>query len=434
MTYRRAWIALLIFTAVIINYMDRIALSVASKSIVTEFGFSPVQMGYLFSAFLWTYVVCLVPIGLLVDRTGVKRMVGGGIAVWSAATAMTAATSGFLSILAARLVMGASEATTFPACGKAIRDWFPERERGLVTTLFNGGSSAGPAIGALVCAALVSAFGWRIAFVALGAIGFVWLAMWVLWYGQPEKVIWLGNEEKIKILAERNGNNAQTSTGYIPPSSLIYLLSKTSVWGLVLTQACLVYTAYLFLTWLPTYLQSTHELSTMNTGYMTAVPYLLTLMLGLVIARVSDRALSSTAIQAGKRRNFVACMALLATSILLAPEVTELWQLLIVLMFVLTGSNTGAGLNFTLASDLLRNPRDVSRVIAMTAFGGNSFGLIAPIITGYIVAGTGGYTWAFQIAAVLLVCGVFITLFLTHKPIEPQYGALADGKDNSVTT
>ena len=150
MTYRRGWIALLIFTIVIINYIDRIALSVAAKPIVAEFGFTPIQMGYLFSGFLWTYVVCLIPLGLLVERTGAKNMVGGGIAIWSAATALTAAGGGFISILLARLAMGASEATTYPACGRVIRDWFPERERGFVTTLFNGGSSAGPALGAII--------------------------------------------------------------------------------------------------------------------------------------------------------------------------------------------------------------------------------------------------------------------------------------------
>jgi ACS family glucarate transporter-like MFS transporter len=118
-------------------------------------------------------------------------------------------------------------------------------------------------------------------------------------------------------------------------------------------------------------------------------------------------------------------MALLATAILLAPVVGELWQLLAVLTVVLTGCTTGAGLNFTLASDLLRNPRDVSRVIAITAFGGNSFGLIAPIITGYVVSGTGGYSWAFRIAAALLVCGAIATLTLARKPIEPQHAPLA---------
>ena len=80
MGYRRGWIALLVFSVVIINYIDRIALSVAAKPIAAGFGFSPVQMAYLFSGFLWTYVVCLIPLGLLVERIGVKNMVGGGIA------------------------------------------------------------------------------------------------------------------------------------------------------------------------------------------------------------------------------------------------------------------------------------------------------------------------------------------------------------------
>jgi MFS family permease len=107
--------------------------------------------------------------------------------------------------------------------------------------------------------------------------------------------------------------------------------------------------------------------------------------------------------------------------ILLAPLVGSLWQLLLVLTLVLTGSTTGAGLNFTLASDLLRNPRDVSRVVAITAFGGNLFGLVAPIITGYVVSGTGGYTWAFRIAAALLFRGCLATLGMTRRPIKPQY-------------
>jgi MFS family permease len=131
MTYRRGWIALLIFSAVIINYIDRIALSVAAKPIVAEFGFTPVQMGYLFSGFLWTYVVCLIPLGLVVERIGAKRMVGGGIAIWSTATALTAAASGFVTILAAGSSWGrakrrrfrpadASSATGFPNASAAL--------------------------------------------------------------------------------------------------------------------------------------------------------------------------------------------------------------------------------------------------------------------------------------------------------------------------
>ena len=95
----RWWIAALLFASTIINYIDRIALSISANALTAEFGFTPVQLGYLFSGFLWTYVVCLIPLGMLVERIGAKRMVGGGIAIWSTATAVTAATSGFGSTL-----------------------------------------------------------------------------------------------------------------------------------------------------------------------------------------------------------------------------------------------------------------------------------------------------------------------------------------------
>jgi ACS family glucarate transporter-like MFS transporter len=422
MTCRRAWIALLIFTLVIINYIDRVALSVAARPIAAEFHLSPVQMGYLFSSFLWSYVICLVPLGVLVERTGTKWMVGIGIALWSLATMGTAATGGFLSLLTARLVMGASEASSFPAGGRIIRDWFPERERGLITTLFNGGSSAGPAVGALLTSALVSAFDWRITFVLLGAVGLVWLLAWAIWFNQPERVRWLGAAEREKILGERNGSAAAEPAA--PPSSILHLLSQRTVWGLVITQACAVYTAYLFLTWMPTYLQSTQQMSMMGTGIFTAIPYLCTVVLGLLIARASDRALSSAAVASGGRRVFIAAMMVLSLLILAAPFIGNIWQLMVVLTLVLTGSTTAAGLNFTLASDLLHNPRDVSRVISMVAFGGNFFGLIAPIITGYIVAGTGGYTGAFVVAAILLVCGALAVMLLTRRRVMPPAATL----------
>jgi ACS family glucarate transporter-like MFS transporter len=109
---------------------------------------------------------------------------GGGLALWTAATAFTGFGWNYASILTGRLLMGAGEATSYPGGGRVIRDWIPEGERGMVTTLFNGGSVAGPAIGALLVGWLVSTFNWRVAFVALGCIGLVWLAAWVIWFSQ----------------------------------------------------------------------------------------------------------------------------------------------------------------------------------------------------------------------------------------------------------
>jgi hypothetical protein len=131
---RRAWIAVFLFFLIFINFVDRMNLSVAARPIGSEFGLSPVQMGYLFSCFQWSYVICVLPLGVLADRIGTKRLAGWGLALWSAATMVTGATVGFASILTARLALGAGEATSYPALGRVTRDWFPQRERGVVTT------------------------------------------------------------------------------------------------------------------------------------------------------------------------------------------------------------------------------------------------------------------------------------------------------------
>src|SRR4051812_38301924 len=173
MPRRRIWIYTLLFLLAAINYIDRVALSVAAKPISTEFNISPVEMGYLFSSFLWLYLLCLIPMGIVVDRFGTRAVNAWGMAFWSLATVFTGFAWSFGSLLSTRLAMGIGESTTYPAGGRVIREWAPRGERGLATAIFNSGAYAGPAFGALLVAWLIDAFGWRGAFMAAGSIGFV---------------------------------------------------------------------------------------------------------------------------------------------------------------------------------------------------------------------------------------------------------------------
>src|SRR5258708_3604507 len=125
MAWRRGWISLFLFTLAMINYVDRVALSVASKPIAEEFGLSPVTMGYLFSSFLWTYLLCLIPMGILVDRLGTKTINAAGITLWSAATMLPRAFLGFFSLIGARLAMGIVEGKAFPAVDRLERGSVP---------------------------------------------------------------------------------------------------------------------------------------------------------------------------------------------------------------------------------------------------------------------------------------------------------------------
>ncbi|MBN3723999.1 MFS transporter [Burkholderia sp. Ac-20379] len=420
MSYRRGWIAAFLFSLAMINYMDRIALSIAAVPIAKEFGLSTVSMGYLFSSFIWSYALFLIPMGLLLDRFGAKRIAGVGIFIWSAATALTGFAGSFASLLSARLVMGGGESCSNPVGAKVIRQWIPAGERGVVTALFNSGSYAGPAICSILLAWLVTRFGWRLSFMIAGGIGFVWLGAWLLFFNAPEKARWLGAAERDKILRERDVKPASASAaagGDQPSHGLLSLMKSPTLWGLALTQGCNVYTQYLFLTWLPSYLQATRHLSITKTGMFAAVPYAVSVVLCIAAGRLSDMYVKRGGVSTGRRRNAVALAMLLGAVILAVPFTENLTALLIVFSITLTGIASTTSLNFALLNDLLPSSRDVGKAMAFVVVGGNIFGMIAPIATGYVVATTGSYDWAFGIAGLLLVSGATIIVTMTRRPI-----------------
>src|SRR6202522_4157535 len=206
--FRRGWVYVLMLALVTINYMDRSALGVVAQAVRGEFSLSPVQMGYLFSSFLWTYVICLLPVGIMLDRFSPRNINSVGITLWSLAMLATAGVWSFGTLLITRLIMGAGEATSIPSCGRIVREWMPAQERGVANAVWSAGSFLGPAIGAIVVAALTSGWGWRAAFIVLAVLGFIWLACNLIWFGRPEKVNWLTADERNKIVAERSAGMA----------------------------------------------------------------------------------------------------------------------------------------------------------------------------------------------------------------------------------
>ncbi|AME26830.1 MFS transporter [Burkholderia sp. PAMC 26561] len=417
MSYRRGWIAVFLFSLSMINYMDRIALSIAAKPIASEFKLSAVGMGYLFSSFIWSYALFLIPMGILIDRFGTKRMAGVGIFVWSAATALTGAASSFGSLLLARLVMGAGESVSNPVGAKVIRQWIPANERGMVTSVFNSGSYAGPAICSVILGSLIALYGWRMSFVIAGGIGFVWLAAWLAFYNSPENARWLKAEEREKIVRERNPAPINASALHAESSGLLSLMRTPTLWGLALTQGCNVYTQHLFLTWLPSYLQVSRGLSITHTGLFSAVPYAAAVVLCVFVGRLSDQYLKKSGVGTGRRRNAVALSMLAGTAILAVPFTSNLVVLLVVFSITLTGIASTTSLNFALLNDLLPNSRDVAKAMAFVVVGGNIFGMIAPIATGYVIAATGSYDWAFGIAGLLLLVGATVVITMTRSPM-----------------
>jgi ACS family glucarate transporter-like MFS transporter len=417
MHYRRVWIFVFLFTLTAINYADRVALSVAAKPIATEFGLSPVAMGYLLSSFLWMYVVCLIPVGLLVDRFGGKIVNAAGIGLWSVATVLTGLSTGYWFMALTRIVMGMGESTSWPACNRIIREWFPASERGLANAIFGAGAAAGPALGAIGIAAVVSAFGWRAGFFVAGSLGFIWLLAWLLAFDKPDRVRWLAPSERTRILAERDGT-LHPDLAERPAASLWQLLSLRTTWGLFLTQGCEVFGGCMLPTWLPTYLQTSRGLSVLNAGMLTSVPFGIAAVVAILLGGLSDKLLTHDSRLAGKRRLLLAAMLISDAVILLVPMLDSLWAIVVVLTIARAAGAAGSAMNFALVTDLVHNRADIGKVTSITVLGGNSFGMMGPIVTGYVVALTGSFNGSFVLTGILALCGAAATLTMTRRPIE----------------
>jgi MFS family permease len=411
---RRYWIYFLLFVFSGIAYIDRVNMSVAAKPIAGELGLSPIALGYLFSSFLWAYVLMMLPGGRLIDRWGAHAVAGVTTAIWSIAQMATGASVGVMTMLLTRLGLGIGEAPFAPIVYRSVRAWSPYTERGTATAVIGAGGSLGPAVGAPLVAWLIQVLSWRWSFVITGALGFVWVAVWIAAVSTPEKTKWLPELERQHILAQREAGvevPGHDGVGYMA------LLRCPAMWGLAVSQGCLVYSLYLYLSWLPNYLQTARGLSVVDSGLYTSVPFFIATAVNIVANWFGDRLLSAEAVRNGLRRYLVALCLFLTAAGMLIPFVESLTVIIILVSITVSFANAGPAANASLTSDLLRSPSDAGRAFAFLVLGGNLFGLLAPIVTGYLVAESGKFSSAFIAAGVLALMGGMVTLMLSRGTI-----------------
>jgi MFS family permease len=415
----RYWVFLMLFALATINYLDRVALSISAAGIASDLSISKVELGYVFSSFLWGYTLFLIPAGLLVDRFGSRWVAAASMAVWSAATALTGGALSVGTLIATRVVMGTGESSCYPSAGRVIREWVPNSERATAMSIFNSGAYFGPALGAIVLSWLVSATGWRWAFVVCGGVGFVWLALWLAFFRQPEKATWLPEAERSQIERDRE-TSRQLRASSAAPLGLAGLLRSRTVIGLMITQGCGSYTQYLFLTWLPNYLQTERGMTLLTSGAVMAVPYIGAIVLSIVLGVLSDRLLTEQAVEAGRRRTLIGIVMIGGASILLVPLISSVWIIVGLITLALGSVATSNALNMSLLGDLLQSKADIGRAMAILLVGGNVMGFLAPIVTGYVVQATGHFAAAFVTAGLLLVIGALSSWLLTRSPISVE--------------
>lgn len=419
MLYRgRFYIALFLFSNVLINFADRVNLSVAAPEIARSFHWDPAQMGWIFSAYLWTYTVLLIPAGWLVDRFGTRLVSSLSIVVWSTAAMLTGAVSNLVGMIAARGGLGVGEAAAMPACNKVVRQWFPANERGFATAIFHSGVFVSAAAGSPLVAWLVIHAGWRWSFVIMGSTGFLWLVCWLIWFRPPEDARWLSEKERQHILdTDDTRDRAEgPAQAFWPVAGT--LLRQPATWGLALTEGCVNYMNYMFLAWLPSYLVQDRGMNLMTAGLFSAIPYAAGIVLELCFGRLSDRLLAHKRLKAGGRRNQVILFLLLSTVILLINAVHSQWAIIAIISLALSFNTTTVTFMYALTNDLVEDPDVAGAAFGFMLLGGNVFGMAAPIVTGYMVKAAGNFSGAFVVAGLLPLLGAATAWLLTRRPIH----------------
>jgi MFS family permease len=416
---KRFYIAALLFFNLFINFMHRINLSVAAPAIAKDFGWDAGKMGLLFSSYQWTYCLFLLPWGWMADRIGTRWVNGLSVTIWSIAGMLTGVATTFGGMLATRLALGGGEAASFPTSGKVVRQWFPASERGLATAIFNAGTFAGPAFSAPLVAWLLLKEGWRVSFTITGSMGFVWVILWLIFFRKPSECSWLPEEERDYILAQ---TDSQIKAVALPRGTLLRLMGRKTMWGLFLTQGCCAYTMLLFLFWLPSYLVQARHMSLVKASWFTSVPYVVAVVLGLLIGKLSDSMLTHEAIKQGKRRTSLIVFILLSGVVLLTNLIVNEYLLLLLISISLACISSALSLNIALTNDLVWNPAMVGIATSFLILGGNMFGSLVPIATGYIVKWTGSFDVAFYLAGFLLFVAALICFTMTREPLSFDQG------------
>ncbi len=391
---RHRWrLVALLASSIFINYVDRGNLSVAAPVLAREMTLSPAQLGLLFSAFFWTYSFCQIPAGWLVDRYSVNRLYAAAYTLWSVVTLLTGFAHTIAALLILRLLLGLGESVAYPACSQLLVRNFSEQERGRANSLIDVGSKAGPALGALLGGLVVAYWGWRVLFVAGGAIGLLWLAPWFLWAGTDERA----SHENTK-----------------PSPSLFQVLGRRDTLGTSLGMFGYGYTWYFLLSWLPYYLVIERHFSVRAMALFGALPFSGSAISALVSGWVSDRLIARGASVTRVRKSFAVAGLLLCTFVLPAAVVRDT-SLALVLLSVASLAIGLFSSNVWAITQTLAGSAAAGKWSGLQNAAGNMGGVVSPLLTGFIVSRTHSFLLAFACAAVALLIAAGAYLFLVGE-------------------
>ncbi len=408
----------LIFLATVINYIDRQTVSVLKTAISQDLGLSNSDYAAVQNSFLVFYGISQVVSGRLFDVIGTRRGFVFSIVVWSLAalahaTARTASAFAFF-----RAVLGFGEAGNWPGAAKVVGEWFPVRERALGMGIFNTGAAVGGALSPPIIAWLATAYGWRMTFVVTGSLGFIWLALWLIFFHSPSRHPWITEAERAHIL---EGAPA-TPSGPVWRPGWLQLLRYRQTWAVVMGRFITDPIWWLYIFWLPSYLQEARGFSLKEVGLSAWLPFLAG-GIGALSGGYASGALISRGWSVDRARKAVMIFgAMLTPAGILAMRANDPYVALAWMAVVLFGFQVWVNNLQTLPSDFFPS----SAVGSVFGLGGAAAAVASVLFTwatGRIVD-TYGYTPVFLVAGVLGPLGLVVTLGLAGRigsvVIEPK--------------
>jgi len=394
--------ALLLF-GVTKNYMDRQVLGVLKTTLQHDLGWNEIDYSNLVFAFQAAYAVGMLLVGRLVDRLGTRLGYALAMVFWSLASMAHAVGSSLTSFVIARSALGLGESGVFPASLKTVAEWFPKKERALATGIFNAGTNIGAVLTPFIVPWITFRWGWRWAFIAMGALGFIWLIFWLWLYRKPEEHPLLSKAELDYICSEPRPAEVKIKWAR--------LVRHRQTWAFAVGKFSTDPIWWFLLFWIPDFLQRNHGLRLTQIGVPILVIYLCA-----DIGSVAGGWLSSRLIHMGKSVNFSRKVAMLVCAVSVIPivfayRVESLWGA-VLLVGLAAGAHQGFSANlFTLPSDLFPS-QAVASVVGMGGMVGSIGGMLMAKVVGYALQWTGSYMIPFFIAgSVYLIALAIIHLF-----------------------
>ncbi|MCP1913156.1 ACS family glucarate transporter-like MFS transporter [Bradyrhizobium elkanii] len=421
----RLLIVTMLFLVTTVNYADRATLSIAGPALSKELHLDPVAMGYVFSAFGWSYVVAQVPCGWLLDRFGSKWVYALSIIVWSIFTAMQGLV-GFLSagaavvlLFALRFLVGIAEAPSFPANARIVASWFPGNERGTASAFFNSGQYFATVIFAPLMGWIAHEYGWRHVFYVMGALGIVMGIAWIKTIYEPKEHPAINEAEfdyikqggaLVDMDAAKAGKTQDSGPSW---DHIRQLLANRMMLGVYIGQYCINTLTYFFLTWFPVYLVKERGLSILQAGFVATLPALCGFIGGVLGGVISDYILRRTGSLTIARKIPIVGGMLLSMSIIACNYVDG--QALVVGFMALAFFGKGIGaLGWAVVSDT--SPKEAGGVSGglFNTFG-NLSSITTPIVIGYILAATGSFNGALVFVGANALVAAIAYLFIVGE-------------------